>query len=46
MEAETKKTQKLKQSVVVMGNARREVTKATVSIEEVKSCGGRWWWWR
>ncbi|CAM9420577.1 unnamed protein product [Pylaiella littoralis] len=34
VEAETKKTQKLKQSVLVMGNARRELAKATVSIEE------------
>ena len=35
VEAESKKTQTLKQSVVVMGNARRELNKATVSIEEV-----------
>eukprot|EP00752_Nemacystus_decipiens_P009344 g8351.t1 len=34
VEAETKKTQGLKQSVVVMGNARRELNKATVNIEE------------
>lgn len=51
VEAEAKKTQTLKQSVVVMGNARRELNKATVNIEEVsrrrssvhaRCCG--WWW--
>lgn len=35
VEAEAKKTQTLKQSVVVMGSARRELNKATVNIEEV-----------
>lgn len=35
MEAETRKTQSLKHSVVVMNKARRELAKATANIEEV-----------
>lgn len=41
VEAESKKTQKLKQNVVMMGNARRELNKATISMEEASQPCGR-----